>query len=93
MEQSNMWIQLIITGGAVLTTLLVTIRYISLQNSKREKNAQDYHERMQKMQYEYYETKNGHMERMANDFTKASNKMSNAITKLTKEIANRSNVK
>ena len=38
------------------------------------------------MQYEYYETKNGHMERMANEFTKSNNKMTTAVGKLTTEI-------
>jgi uncharacterized membrane protein (DUF106 family) len=82
----NIWLQFIITGGAVVTTLFFTIRYLSLQNSKREKQSQDYHSNMQAMQYEYYETKNGHMERMAKDFTKASNKMSQAVSKLSSEI-------
>ena len=80
------WIQLIITGGAVVSTLFFTIRYLSNQNSRREKQMQDYHEGMSKMQYEYFETKNGHMERMAKDFTKASNKMSSAINSLSGEI-------
>lgn len=83
----TIWIQLIITGGAVLTTLFFTLRYFSLQNTKREKSAQDYHKSMQQMQLEYYENKNGHMERMAKDFTKASNKMSSAISKLTTQIS------
>ncbi len=83
----NIWIQLIITGGAVVTTLFFTIRYLSLQNTKREKSSQDYHTKMQQMQLEYYETKNGHMERMAKDFTKASNKMSMAVNKLAVQIA------
>ena len=82
----GVWLQLVISGGAVVTTLFFTIRYLSLQNSKREKQSQEYHETMQKMQYEYYETKNGHMERMAKDFTRASNKMTEAVGKLSTEI-------
>lgn len=84
MEQA--WIQLIMTAGAVISSLMVTIRFMSKQNAKRERQTQEYHENMQKMQYEYYETKNGHMERMAKDFTKASNKMSTAVGKLSSEI-------
>jgi signal transduction histidine kinase len=88
----GVWLQFVITGGAVVTTLFFTIRYLSLQNSKREKQAQDYHTKMQQMQYEYYETKNGHMERMANTFTQASNKMSKAVNGLSQEIKTLSSV-
>lgn len=68
-------LQLIITGGSVITAIFFTIRYSIQQSVKRDK-----------IQIEYYESKNGHMERMAKDFTNAFNKNTTAINKLSTKI-------
>lgn len=83
---NEVWIQIIITVGAVVGTVFGAIKYMSSQNTKRERQLQVHNEKMQEMQYEYYETKNGHMERMAKDFTNSSNKMASAVNKLSAEI-------
>lgn len=82
----NIWLQLVITVGGVVTAGFVTIRYATAQAARREKAILENNRIMQQMQLEYYETKNGHMERMSKDFTKASNMMSKAINKLSTEI-------
>ncbi len=72
---NNVWIQLILTGGSIVTAIFLTVRYSIQQSVKRDK-----------MQIEYYESKNGHMERMADKFTKAFNKNTAAINKLGTKI-------
>lgn len=69
-------VQLIVTAGAIISAVFLTVRYSIQQSVKRDK-----------MQIEYYESKNGHMERMADKFTDAFNKNTKALNKLTTQIA------
>ena len=78
--------QLILTGGAVISAVFVTIRYAMNQTAKREKALLEHTQKTQESMLQYFETKNGHMERMAKDFTMASNKMGLALNKLSGEI-------
>lgn len=83
----NIWLQLIVTSGATLTGVFFTIRYAMKQISRREKALLEHTEKTQETMLEYFETKNGHLERVSNEFTKSSNKMAKAIAKLSKQIA------
>jgi hypothetical protein len=77
------WVQLIITIGAIGAAMFATVRYAILQSNKEKKGFLDYLEKMQAQQLEYYEIKNGHLERISKDFTKTINKNTKAIEKLT----------
>ena len=78
----NIWAQLIITAGSILTAMLVTIRYAIGQANKKEKQFLDYLEKMQTQQLEYYEQKNGHLERISKSFASAINKNTRSLDKL-----------
>lgn len=82
----NIWIQVIITVGGMVTAMLATVRYAMKQTEKRERALFKHTEDVQDKIFDYIETKNGHMERMSKDFTSSSNKMSKAVSKLTGEI-------
>jgi len=73
--QQSVWIQLIIAVTAIATTIFGAIRYTIKSNVKREENL-----------LKYFETKNGHMERMAKDFTNTSKDFASAVKDLTVEI-------
>ena len=83
MENTSIWIQLIITGGAVITGIFFTIRYSMSQVAKREQALLTHTQKTQETMLEYFETKNGHMERMSKQFTTTSNKMAKAINDLS----------
>lgn len=76
-------IQLIVTIGAVISGMLLTVRYAINQGSKKEKFFLDYLKDMNDRQLEYYEVKNGHLERISNEFTRTINKNTRAIDKLS----------
>lgn len=76
------WIQLIVTAGSIGVAIFATVRYSILQANKEKKRFLDYLEKMQNQQLEYYETKNGHLERISKEFTKTILKNTSAIEKL-----------
>lgn len=78
----NVIIQIVLSVAGVLATVFATYKYIVGQVTKREKSFLEHIERMNQAQLEYNENKNGHMERMANQFTKAVDKNTKAINKL-----------
>lgn len=84
---NEVWLQLIITGGTVIGGIFLTIRYSMKQVAKREQALLSHTEKTQQNMLEYFETKNGHMERMSKSFILSSNKMSKALSKLSEEIA------
>lgn len=79
---SDIWIQLIITSGSVVAAMLLTIRFAISQSNKKDKSFLDYLKNQSAQQLEYYESKNGHLERISADFTKTINKNTRAIDKL-----------
>lgn len=79
---NDVWIQLIVTIGTVLGAAFVTIRYAANNNRKKDKAFLDYLENSQNKQLEYYEQKNGHLERISLEFSKAINKNTRAVEKL-----------
>lgn len=81
----NVWIQLIIMIGGVLGATFMTVRYTANINRKKEQAFLDYLAKRDDAQLEYYEQKNGHLERISNEFTKAINKNTTAINKLIRE--------
>lgn len=80
-------VQLIAAAGAALAGAFALIRYAINQSNKREQAILDIIKGMQSEQFDYYATKNGHMERMAKEFTNASNKMSRAVSQLATQVA------
>lgn len=80
MEQ--VWIQLIITSGAIISAIFLTVRYAIGQANKKEKQFLDYLQKMQTEQLEYYEQKNGHLERISKSFASAINKNTRSLDKL-----------
>lgn len=89
MENTNIWIQLITTAGAVLTAMFFTIRYAINATNKGKDSFLEYLKDMQQQQLEYYENKNGHLERISKAFAKTVDKNTKAVEKLSSEIKNR----
>lgn len=75
-------IQLILSAAGIVAGILAAVKYASQQNKKREEALLKYIADMQKEQIDYYEKKNGHMERMALGFTKALDKNTKVVNKL-----------
>ncbi len=82
----SVWLQLVITVGGVATAMFATIRYSIAQNNKKDKGFLDYLEKMQTQQLEYYETKNGHIERISKSFSNTMNKNTRAIDNLATQV-------
>lgn len=79
-------VEIITAAGVVLAGVWGLVRYQISENKKREQAILEHTENAQRMLYEYIETKNGHMERMANRFTESSDKQATAINNLATEI-------
>lgn len=82
----NIVIQIILTIGGTLASIFALIRYMVSENRKREEVLLEYNGQREKQMLEYFEKKNGFMERMTSDFTKTSREQSNAIHELSAEI-------
>ncbi len=82
-------IQLIITTGTILSSAFLTLRYFKSQANKKDKTFLDFIEKMQEQQLLYYETKNGHLERISNEFSKTLTKISKSVDKLSSLIKNK----
>lgn len=67
----NIWIQLILTIGGMFAAFFAMFRYFIQQSVRREKTM-----------LEYFETKNGHLERISTMFSKAIDRNSRALNKL-----------
>lgn len=78
----SVWIQLIVTSGAILPAMFLTVRYAINQSNKKEKQFLDFMQKMQTQQLEYYEQKNGHLERISKSFSAAINKNTRSLDKL-----------
>ncbi len=83
---ASVLIQLIVTVGAIISGMMLTIRYAIKESGKKDKVLLEYIEKQAALQLEYNTTKNGHMERMAKQFTVASNKMSEAINRMSTKL-------
>lgn len=81
----NVWIQFIITGGTVITGMFLTIRYAIKETNKGKDNFLKFLDDMNRRQLDYYEEKNGHLERISDGFTKAIDRNTRAINSLTKK--------
>lgn len=79
-------VEVITAIGVILGGIWGLVKYTISENKKREQAILEHTETAQKMLYEYIETKNGHMERMANRFTDASEEMSKAVNNLSTKI-------
>lgn len=83
---NTVWIQLILASGTAIGAMFMTIRYAIKETNKGKDNFLEYLEKMQAQQLEYYENKNGHLERISKDFTKTVNKNTKAIEKLSSDL-------
>lgn len=82
----TVWTQLILTMGTVLGGMFLTVRYAMGIGSKKEKLFLDYLRDAQTQQLEYYESKNGHLERISQIFSESINKNTKAVDKLSQKI-------
>ena len=71
---------------ALVATIIGGIRYLTTQNTKREERVLEHHEKQQQQMLEFYEKKNGHLERISKDFTEAVRDNSRIISSLNTEI-------
>lgn len=78
--------QIVLAVAGIAGSVFVTIRYVANVNKKREEKLFEHTERTQKMMLEYFETKNGQLERVSKEFTKTNKKMSSAINNLATKI-------
>lgn len=83
---SNIYVQLIITVGAIISGILLTVRYAMMQGNKKEAFMLNFIKDMNDRQLEYYEVKNGHLERISKDFTKTIDRNTRAIDKLSRIV-------
>lgn len=79
-------IQLCLTVGGIFTAMFVTIRYSIGEGNKKQKEFLDFIDKMETKQLDYYESKNGHLERISKMFTVNMNKHTKAIEKMALEI-------
>jgi hypothetical protein len=82
----NVWIQLIITGGMVIASVIAAVRYAILQSGKSQKTLLQYIEKRDAQMSDYHERKNGHMERMAQTFASSQKEFAKALNKLSTKI-------
>lgn len=83
---NEIWTQVIITVGPIVLAMIAAFRYSIAQANKKDKTFLDYLETMQTQQLEYYEAKNGHLERISKAFTKTIDKNTKALDNLTVEV-------
>jgi hypothetical protein len=83
----NIWMQLILTGGTAITAMFFTIRYAIKETNKGKDNFLDYLKDMQEQQLQYYENKNGHLERISKEFSKTIIKNTKAIDNLALQLS------
>lgn len=79
-------IQLIAGLTTIFGTIFGAVRYVANQTAKREKALLEHTQKTQETMLEYFETKNGHMERMSNKFTDTAKELSNSINNLATKI-------
>ena len=84
--ESELLIEIIIGGVAILGGFFALIKYTISSNARREEALLEHQESQQALMMEFYERKNGHLERIATRFTDSNIKMTDAISKLTIEI-------
>ena len=73
-------------GSAVLGGFFGLVRYIITTNTKREGTILDHHERQQTQMMEFYEKKNGHLERISKDFAESHKEVGKVMGALITEI-------
>jgi len=82
----NILIEIIIAVGAILAGFFGLVKYIVSQNTKREAIILENYNKQQTQMMEFYEKKNGHLERISNKFSESNDAMTKAINDLTTEI-------
>jgi flagellar biosynthesis/type III secretory pathway M-ring protein FliF/YscJ len=85
-NMQEVWIQAIAAAVSIIGTVFACIKYIASQTAKREQSLLEHTEKTQSMMLEYFETKNGHMERMADKFTATSKELAASINNLSTKI-------
>jgi hypothetical protein len=83
---SIQWIEVALAAIATVGSGITAIRYVIGQMSKMQKAFLNSQENQQKTLFEYVETKNGHMERVANRFSASSDLMAEKIGDLNTSI-------
>lgn len=75
--------QLIVTIGGIFAGLFGVYKYSAALSAKREKMLLESIQEMQDKQFEYYALKNGHLERISTLFSKAIDKNTRALNKMS----------
>lgn len=79
-------IEIMIGVGGLGGSIFGLIRYQIKESSKREKVILEHHASREEKMLEYFTQKNGHMERIASDFSEVTRGSTIAIGELTTEI-------
>lgn len=90
---NDVWIQLILTSGTVIGALFFTIRYAIKETNKGKDSFLKYLEKMQEQQLQYYEVKNGNIERISNLFAQTIDKNTSAVQELVGKFDSKSKPK
>ena len=83
---SDVWIQITITAGSIITAGFGLFKYAIGENKKMQKELYNHTQKTQEMMLEYFEQKNGHIERISNEFSTSNKKMASAVSKLATEL-------
>jgi len=82
----NILVEIIIGGVTVLGGMFALIKYTISTNIKREKLLLEHQQAQQTQIMEYYEKKNGHLERISKDFSDSHKEVGKILGALTTEI-------
>lgn len=83
---NEVWLQITATAGTLISAMFLTIRYSIKETNKGKDSFLNFLQDMQTQQMEYYENKNGHLERISDTFARTVAKNTRAIEKLTGEL-------
>ena len=83
---TDSWLQLGLASVGVITAAIALFRYVITNIKTMQANFLDSQKTQQSKLFEYMETKNGHMERIANRFADSSDEVAKKIGELTIHI-------
>lgn len=86
MKDSQVWLELIAAIGGVLGAMFFTVRYAIKETNKGKDSFMKFLKELNDRQLDYYETKNGHLERISEQFSKSIDTNTKAIARLTAKL-------
>lgn len=82
----EVWLQIIAAVVTLGGTIFGTVRYISHLSNKRERALLDHTQKTEQLMLEYFEKKNGHVERIVKSTTESNKELATAVNNLSTEI-------